>query len=52
MLKGSKHILQESSEPSSKAAEEDGAKIGGISEREGAVREEEQVKSSIDSSAQ
>lgn len=44
MLKGSRHILQESSGESSKAAEDDGAEMGGVSERGGGVEEEDEEK--------
>lgn len=48
VLKGSRHILQESSEPSSKAPEDNGAEVGSMSDRGGGGEEEEEVKLSID----
>lgn len=51
-LKGSRQILQESSEPSSNAAEEDGAEVGRMSNTGGRgedEEEEEEVKLSMDS---
>ena len=47
---GSRHMLQASSEQSSKAAEEDeGAEMGGMCDREGGGEEEEEVKLAMES---